>query len=122
MRTLTNNIFTFRNKYWFNEVTRKPLGNEIYQKLEFGLGVFDAYERVNDAVGDLKEFYEEKRNRKIQDAITILTFVFVPLSAVISFWGMNFIDFGTWKWFLISFVIGAILTYFIFSLRKLWNL
>ena len=118
IRSLTNKVFTFRNRYWFNEVTRKQLGNEIYRKFKSGLGIIEAYDLVNEEVIELKEFYEEKNNRKIQDAITVLTFLFVPLGAVISFWGMNFILDGTWGKFIISSCLGILLPY---SIYNFWN-
>lgn len=126
MRSLTNHIFTFRNRYWFNEVTRKPLGNEIYKRFKYGLGIFEAYDSVNEEVADLKGFYEEKQNRRIQNVITVLTFVFVPLSAVIGMWGMNFIkpDDGNWARFLVSCAIALFLflgPYLFYKLWKYWK-
>jgi CorA-like Mg2+ transporter protein len=121
LRSLTNSIFTFRNRYWFNEVTRKSLGNEIYKKIKYGLGIFEAYDLVNHEVADLKSFYEENQNRRIKDAITVLTFVFVPLSAVIGFWGMNFVQDGSWYKFLLSAGFGLILPYLFYRIWSWWK-
>lgn len=118
VRSLTNHVFTFRNRYWFNEITRKQLGNEIYRKFKHGLGIFEAYDLVNEEITDLKEFYEEKNNRKIQDALTVLTFLFVPFGAIISYWGMNHVENGNWMSFIISSVLGIILPY---SIYNIWN-
>lgn len=121
IRSLTKHFFTFRNKYWFNEITRKPQGNEIYQKFKIGLGVLDGYDLVKEEINDLKEFYEEKRNRKIQDSISVLTFIFVPLGAIIGLWGMNFIQDGTWGKFFISAGLSVFFPYLIYRMWIWWG-
>jgi hypothetical protein len=61
VRSLMDRFINFRHKYWFNEVTRKPLGGELYRKFQQGLETTSLYEMVSEQVKDLKEYYEERR-------------------------------------------------------------
>lgn len=127
MRVLTARFINFRNQYWFNEVTRKPIGDVLYKKFQIGLGMTDLYDLVNSEVSDLQQYYEERRNQRIASALNILTFFFVPLSAVISFFGMNWVDGATWTlkhfaWSCLGMVALSTLSYGVYSLwHRLWR-
>jgi Mg2+ and Co2+ transporter CorA len=101
----------FRNKYWFNEVTRKPLGGELYRKFQEGLESKSLYEMVSTQVKDLKEYYEERRQRRISALLNFFTFVFLPLSAVIGVFGMSFFNSGSWKAFIITSTIVGVISF-----------
>jgi hypothetical protein len=110
VRALMDRFMDFRNKYWFNEVTRKPLGGELYCKFQQGLESTTLYDLVSLQVKDLKEHYEERRQRRIDLLLNLVTFVFLPLGAVIGIFGMTFFT-GSWT----SFTI-VIVTIFVISL------
>jgi hypothetical protein len=104
VRDLMDRFMDFRNRYWFNEVTRKPLGGDIYRKFQQGLESQFLYEMVSSQVKDLKEYYEERRQRRIDLLLNLFTFAFLPLSAVIGVFGMTFFT-GSWWSFVITFVV-----------------
>ena len=106
VRALVDQFMDFRTKYWFNEVTRKALGSELYGKFQQGIDSVSLFNLVSEQVKDLKEHYEEKRRRRIDLLLNIFTFVFLPVSAAIGIFGMNFVQ-GSPKAFLI--VIAVIL-------------
>ncbi|HEY0323649.1 MAG TPA: hypothetical protein VGC66_22030 [Pyrinomonadaceae bacterium] len=99
VRKLMDRFMDFRNKFWFNEVTRKPLGGELYRKFQQGLESTLLYEMVSSQVKDLKEYYEERRQRRIGVLLNLFTFAFLPLSAVIGVFGMTFFQ-GDWPLFI----------------------
>lgn len=109
VRTLMDRFMDFRNKYWFNEVTRKPLGSDLYCKFQQGLESTALYDLVSSQVKDLKEHYEERRQRRIDLLLNLVTFVFLPLGAVIGIFGMTFFT-GTWKSFLIVMIVILIIS------------
>jgi Mg2+ and Co2+ transporter CorA len=109
VRKLMDRFMNFSNRYWFNEVTRKPLGGEIYRKFQQGLESTSLYEMVSAQVKDLKEYYEERRQRRTGVLLNLFTFAFIPLSAVIGVFGMTFFEKGNWGLFLATFiVVGSI--------------
>jgi len=109
VRNLMDRFMDFRNKHWFNEVTRKPLGGELYRKFQHGLESTLLYEMVSSQVKDLKEYYEERQQRRIGVLLNLFTFVFLPLSAVIGVFGMTFFE-GNWPLFIIAFVIVGMIS------------
>lgn len=115
VRRLMDRFMDFRNKYWFNEVTRKPLGGELYRKFQEGLESTSLYEMVSAQVKDLKEYYEERRQRRIGALLNFLTFAFLPLSAVIGIFGMSFFNNGSWNVFIITFAIVGVISFGLWS-------
>jgi hypothetical protein len=109
VRALMDRFMDFRNKYWFNEVTRKPLGGELYCKFQQGLESTALYDMVSLQVKDLKEHYEERRQRRIDLLLNLVTFAFLPLGAVIGIFGMTFFT-GSWKSFIIVMAIILIVS------------
>ncbi len=72
-RALQQRFVTFRSQYWFNEVTRKPQGSELYRTFQRGLEVQNSYELVTSSIKDVKEYYESVWARQLQmckDAVT----------------------------------------------------
>jgi hypothetical protein len=104
VRVLMDRFMDFRNKYWFNEVTRKPLGGELYNKFQRGLESISLYDLVTLQVKDLKEYYEERRQRRIDVLLNIFTFLFIPIGAAIGVFGMTFFE-GSWITFIITMAI-----------------
>jgi len=100
VRALMDRFMDFRNKYWFNEVTRKPLGGELYSKFQLGLESTSLFELVSLQVKDLKEYYEDRRQRRIDVLLNIFTFIFLPVGAAIGIFSMSFIK-GSWTAFIV---------------------
>ncbi len=101
VRALMDRFMDFRNRHWFNEVTRKPLGGELYRKFQQGLESPALYDLVSLQVKDLKQHYEERRQRRIDLLVNLVTFVFLPLGTVIGVFGMTFFA-GSWWSFIVS--------------------
>jgi hypothetical protein len=95
-RALLQRFVTFRSQYWFNEVTRKPQGGDLYRTLQQGLEVPRLYELVTSSVKEVKEYYEGVWARQVQWAKDVLTFggpVTVAAGAVRMFaWGGGLAD------------------------------
>lgn len=109
VRKLMDRFMDFRNKYWFNEVTRKPLGGELYHKFQQGLESTLLYEMVSSQVKDLKEYYEERQQQRTGILLNFFTFVFLPLGAIIGIFGMTFFT-GTWPLFVTTFLIVGMIS------------
>ena len=48
----------FRNQFWFSEVTRKPMGGDLYRTLHQGLEAPALYQMVTTSVKEAQEYYE----------------------------------------------------------------
>lgn len=125
IRDLMNRFIHFRNQYWFNEVTRKPLGGQLYRKFQEGLGVPLLYELVADEVKEIQEHYERQSNRRLNDILSFLTFIFLPLSTLAAIFGVEFIKnswliqwLGLWQSFAIAWMIAVILPWLWLQQRK----
>jgi hypothetical protein len=108
VRALMNQFMNFRNKYWFSDVTRKPLGSELYHRFQHGMESPALYDLVSSQVRELKEYYEEQRQRRIDTLLNLLTFFFLPLGVVVGIFGMTFFN-GSWK----SFTLITVITFII---------
>jgi hypothetical protein len=98
VRGLLDRFFTFRNQYWFNEITRKPMGAELYRKFQAGLGVPEFYQLVCDEVQDLQQYREERHRQRVEALVSAVTIFGAPLATVIGVFGMTFFE-GSWGQF-----------------------
>jgi hypothetical protein len=93
-RALTRRYVTFRSQYWFDEVTSRPQGGDLYRGLHRGLELQALHQQVATSVKEVKDYYEGVRARWVQTAkdvvtygspvgvgLTTLHFSFVPLGA-----------------------------------------
>jgi hypothetical protein len=90
-RALLQRFVGFRSQFWFNEVTRKPQGGELYRLLRQGLQIDELYDMVTSSVKEAQEFYEGVRARQVERMKNLLTFG-TPLAAGYMFlagWGQN---------------------------------
>ncbi|MEW6574451.1 MAG: hypothetical protein AB1374_12565 [Bacillota bacterium] len=69
----------FRNHYWFEQVTFKPQGIELYRRFQLGLEILLLYEAVSSELKDLSEHYERKMEMRTGKLINFLTCVGLPL-------------------------------------------
>lgn len=84
-RGLLQRFVSFRSRYWFGEVTRKPQGGELYRTFQRGLEVQASYDMVTSGVKDVKDYYEAEWARRVQwlkDGLTFGGPVLVALGAV----------------------------------------
>jgi hypothetical protein len=118
-RALLQRFVAFRNQYWFNEVTRKPMGGDLYRTVQQGLEVHALYQMVTSSVKEAKEYYEEVWNRKLQRAKDILAYLgpaTVALGAV-----RVFLDGPVYYWTaatLVTFVILLLVGYYLHLRRR----
>jgi hypothetical protein len=73
-RALQQRFVAFRSQYWFNEVTRKPQGSELYRTFQRGLEVQNSYELVTSSIKDVKDYYESVWARQLQMFKDTLTY------------------------------------------------
>ena len=72
-RALLRRFVAFRSQYWFSEVTRKPMGGDLYRTMLHGLEAPALYELVTASVKEAQEYYEGVWSRQMQwvrDAFT----------------------------------------------------
>ena len=73
-RALLRRFVAFRNQYWFSEVTRKPMGGDLYRTLHQGLEAPALYQMVTTSVKEAQEYYEGVWSRQVQWVKDALTF------------------------------------------------
>ena len=73
-RALLRRFVAFRNQYWFSEVTRKPMGGDLYRTLHQGLEAPALYQMVTTSVKEAQEYYEGVWARQAQWVRDALTF------------------------------------------------
>jgi hypothetical protein len=83
-RALLRRFVAFRNRFWFSEVTRRPLGGDLYRLLQQALEVPRLYDMVTTSVKEAKEYYEERWDRQVRLVVTVAGLVGGPLAAL---WG-----------------------------------
>ena len=71
-RKLWDAFMVFQNRYWFSEVTRKPLATEIYHRFQQGLEVLPLYEQIAEQLAHLRDYYEAKVDRAISSKLNFL--------------------------------------------------
>jgi hypothetical protein len=81
-RSLLRRFVAFRNRFWFSEVTRKPQGGELYRLMQHSLDVPVLYQMALASVKEAKEYYEERWDRQVRGALTLLG-LGGPLAAVL---------------------------------------
>ncbi len=73
-RALLRRFTAFRNQFWFSEVTRKPMGGDLYRTLHQGLEAPALYQMVTTSVKEAQEYYEGVWARQAQWVRDALTF------------------------------------------------
>ncbi len=101
MRRLMQEFIAFRNRYWFSEVTRKPMGSTLYRSFQRGLETQELYVLVSDEIRELQSYFEARAGNRNGALLNILTFVLLPLSTLAGIFEMSFVT-GSWKRFGIS--------------------
>jgi hypothetical protein len=71
-RALLRRFVAFRNRFWFNQVTSKPQGGDLYRLMQQSLGVPGLYEMALASVKEAKEYYEDRWDRQVQFGLTLI--------------------------------------------------
>lgn len=79
VRALMDRFVNFRNQFWFDEVTRKALGGELYRTMRQGLEVAGLYQLVTSSVREARDYFQQLHDRRVQLGVTLLSVVFGPL-------------------------------------------
>ena len=86
-RALMDRFVRFRNHYWLPDVTLKPQGTAIYGKFRDGLGVKTLFESVSEEIGQLREYYESKAQRRANTILNLIAFVGLPAGVLSQVFG-----------------------------------
>jgi hypothetical protein len=73
-RALTRRYVAFRSQYWFDEVTSRPQGGDLYRSLHRGLELQALHQQVATSVKEVKDYYEGVRARWVQTAKDVVTY------------------------------------------------
>jgi hypothetical protein len=79
-REASRAFVTFRNRWWFAELSSRPQGEEIHQALRRGLGVESLFALVGEEVDDVREHFEEESTRRTNELIAALTVIAAPVT------------------------------------------
>lgn len=89
-------IIEFENKFLFSELTRKPIGNEIYKHYLKGLKFREIYNELSSQMKNLEEHYERRSQNFLNNVLAFLTFVGLPASILSQLFGSALIKRATW--------------------------
>lgn len=73
----------FRHRYWLSEVTGRPMGGELYRKLQDGLELGALHGLAAQATQEVRAFHEERRSRRLSLLLGVLTFAFGPFGTAV---------------------------------------
>lgn len=71
-RALLRRFVGFRNRFWFNEVTRKPQGGDLYRLMQQSLDIPGLYDMALASVKEAKEYYEDRWDRHVRFGLTLV--------------------------------------------------
>jgi len=93
-RELVAEFMTFRSQCWFTDVTSRQQGETIYDIYRRGLGLGPLYDTVATAVQDIGEHNEAVRERHLNDLLSVLTVIGLPVATVIGYYQIT----GPYSW------------------------
>jgi len=117
-RRLWDAFLLFQNRYWFVELTRRPLPVQLYRLYQQGLGVTPLYEELAEQVRDLERYHEQKAARQISRLLVSVQLVALPVTALAHLFGFALIERGLW---LLGLGVLGVLYTILFGLWWLWN-
>jgi hypothetical protein len=95
-RQLMDDFLLFQNRYWFVELTRKPLPVTLYRLYQHGLDVVPLYEDLSKQVQALHTHYEQQTLRRQSRLLASVSAVALPASAIASIFGWKLISDDRW--------------------------
>ena len=117
-RALFDNFIHFQNHYWFNELTRKPIGMEIYQRFRSGLALLPLYDSLHEQIDEIRNYFESKYERRTNFLIFLLTVFVLPIGAFCSLFGGALIKKASWVDFGVTILTFYMITAFIWALVR----
>jgi len=134
LERLQKEFLLFRNRFWFKEVTGQDQGIEMFQKWAEQLKIFELMEDIKSEISELYEYVryvnEQKENWLLR-IITLVGAIFLPITVITGFFGMNLFDKNNplylnifdfsrgWLWFWLAISVLYIIIFFIFIYYKL---
>ena len=97
-RRLWKAFLTFQDHYWFNEVTPRRQGTELYRCYQRGLDLLPLFTQLSGRVRDLQDHLERQYERRLDRLMKFVTFVAFPTTWMISIYGRLFDPAKGWKW------------------------
>ena len=88
---LFERFIEFRSRYWFVEITDRPLGNAMFQKMQAALNIPKLFTELGEEIQDLHAVAQNADARRINDVMNIIGFLVLPPSLVIGFLGINLV-------------------------------
>jgi hypothetical protein len=96
VRRLFEAFLLFQNRYWFLELTRRPLPTEIYRRFQQGLGVPALYEELAAQIRELHQHYLCQSLRRVFRLSSSVVVVAWPLALLISLFTSKLLDREQW--------------------------
>lgn len=96
--SLYKEYIRFENQIYFREISAQDQGIEMYQKLFEAMSIKEQVEKLDDEIEELYNFVslrEDRRTTRTMSLLTWITTIFLPITVVAGFFGMNSDDVGT---------------------------
>jgi hypothetical protein len=117
-RRLLDEFLHFQNRYWFVEITRKPLPVALYRLYQHGLDVEPLYKELSEQVHALHNYYEQQSLRRQSRLLASVSAVALPASVMANLFGTKLLSEGRWWQALV--LLGALYGLLIL-LWLVWN-
>ena len=122
--SLYKEYIRFENKIYFREISAQDQGIEMYQRLFEAMNLKEQVEKLDDEIEELYNFVslrEDRRTNRTMSLLTWITTIFLPITVVASFFGMNSDNDWTCEHtiVMICFAIIVISTVFIINKKRI---
>lgn len=118
---MLENYIKYENRYWFREISDKPMAEKLYQKVLNALNILPLKEEIKEEVIRLSEYYRRKYQQRLDMILTVLAFVVVPIEILAEFFGNALIKEATWlNFFKVTIFIYAFIFLFIIFYKKIF--
>lgn len=110
---LHESFVEFKNYFWFYEITKKPQGIYLFDKISKALDTKPSFELVSSEIKELSSYYETKISNKIKNLLNIITFVLTPIAMIngifhAKIYSLNWVDIHP-NWLLLVYVSSFVL-------------
>ena len=92
VNSLYKEYIRFENQIYFREVSAQDQGIEMYQKLFDAMNLKEHVEKLDEEIEELYNYVsmrEERRTNRTMSLLTWITTIFLPVTVVAGFFGMN---------------------------------
>lgn len=122
-RTLWREFLSFRNDYWFVEVTLRAQGDAIYDRFQRGLGAHTLYESMSDKVHQLQDYYEQQSQRSTDERLGFLTVVgalLVVPALLTQIYSVDLLQAASWQDLVRHCLVGYFGLLVVYAFWRLW--